>query len=76
MAHFYSTGSEIVYTLLSSFVLSLTNVENYGSALSEQNISLILFIVFDVFISPSLHLDISRVRSQQQLPKILVHHLS
>lgn len=48
VAHFYSIGSEINYTLVSSFVLSLINVENHGSASSEQKVSLILFIVFYV----------------------------
>lgn len=52
VAHFYSTGSEINYTLMSSFVLSLINVENHGSASSEQNVLLILFIAFDVYFPP------------------------
>lgn len=39
VAHFYSTGSEINYTLMSSFVLSLINVENHGSTSSDQNVS-------------------------------------
>lgn len=51
VAHFYLTGSEINYNLVSSFVLSLINVENHGSASSEENALLILFIALDVYFS-------------------------
>jgi len=49
VAHFYSIGSQISYTLVSSLVLSLIIVESHGSASSEQNVLLILSIAFDVY---------------------------